>query len=86
VLLGKELSSEELDKLMKNINEYYSAKGSGSRLRRLNYHRDSDGTYWLNLDYQQRLPGGRFYEYSEDAEHLVIYSDGSHRLAYLNKE
>ncbi len=86
VLLGKDLSSEELDKLLAGINEYYSSKGSRSRLRRLNYHKDSDGTFWLNMDYQQRLPGGRFYEYAADAEHLVIFSDGSFKRAYLNSE
>lgn len=86
VYIGKDMTSDELNILLEGINVYYSNKGSGSRIKRLNYHSDSDGTFWLNLDYQQRRPGGRFYEYSEDAEHLVIYSDGSYRRAYLNKE
>jgi transglutaminase-like putative cysteine protease len=84
--LGKDLSDEVPDLLMQRINNYYEEKGSRIRVRNLNYHTDYDRTSWLNLDYQERHPGGAFAEYSPDAEHLVIYSDGSYRLAYLNNE
>lgn len=84
--LGKNLTQSEIDMLQDKINSYYESKGSRIKLRYLNYHTDADNTSWLNLDYQDRYPGGRFIEYSPSAEHLVIYSDGSYRLAYLNSE
>ncbi|NOS85567.1 MAG: transglutaminase domain-containing protein [Ignavibacteria bacterium] len=83
--LGKDLSESELDIFKESINSYYENKGSRTRAKYLNYHTDSNGSVWLNLDYQDRYPGGKFVEYSPDAEHLVIYSDGSYELAYLNK-
>ena len=83
--LGKNLTEVELESIQSSINSYYENKGSRTRVKHLNYHTDSNGTVWLNLDYQERYPGGRFVEYSPDAEHLVIYSDGSYELAYLNK-
>ena len=86
VYIGKDLSLAELDEITAGINNYYELKGSKIRVRKLNYHSDNDGTYWLNMDYQQRYPGGRFVEYSPEAKHLVIYSDGSFRRAYLNNE
>lgn len=83
--LGKNLPENELEAIQISINSYYENKGSRTRVKYLNYHYDTNGTVWLNLDYQDRYPGGRFVEYSPDAEHLVIYSDGSYELAYLNK-
>ena len=85
IYLGKDLSERELDKFKENIDSYYENKGSRTRAKYLNYHTDPNGSVWLNLDYQDRYPGGRFVEYSPDAEHLVIYPDGSYELAYLNK-
>lgn len=86
VYIGKDLNSAEVETMLQEINDYYTERGSGRKITRLNYHNDQDGTFWLNLDYQQRRPGGRFYEYSEDAEHLVIYSNGTYRRALLNNE
>lgn len=83
--LGKNLSTGDIEDLKDGLNSYYEDKGSQRRVRFLNYHADNNGTYWLNLDYQDRYPGGSFVEYSSNAEHLVIYSDGSYELAYLNK-
>ncbi|HAX47872.1 MAG TPA: transglutaminase-like domain-containing protein [Ignavibacteria bacterium] len=85
VYLGKDLTKDELKDIQRGIDAYYEEKGSRTRVKYLNYHYDSNGTVWLNMDYQERYPGGRFVEYSPDAEHLVIYSDGSYELAYLNK-
>ena len=85
IYLGKDLSERELDKFKENIDSYYENKGSRTRAKYLNYHTDPNGSVWLNLDYQDRYPGGRFVDYSPDAEHLVIYPDGSYELAYLNK-
>lgn len=84
--LGKNLTESELEAVQNSINSFYDNKGSRTRVKFLNYHYDTNGTVWLNLDYQERYPGGRFVEYSPDAEHLVIYSDGSYELAYLNKQ
>jgi len=83
--MGRDLSSSEIEAIQKKINAYYEDKGSRTRVRTLNYHYDSNGTQWLNLDYQDRYPGGDFVKYSLYAEHLVIYSDGSYELAYLNR-
>lgn len=83
--LGKDLSKSELELVRKKINSYYEDKGSRTKVNYMNYHYDDNGTQWLNLDYQDRYPGGSFIEYSPSAEHLVIYSDGSYELAYLNK-
>lgn len=83
--LGKDLSKSELELIRKKINSYYEDKGSRIKVNYMNYHYDNNGTQWLNLDYQDRYPGGSFVEYSSSAEHLVIYSDGSYELAYLNK-
>lgn len=83
--LGKNLSAGDIEDLKDELNLYYEAKGSQRRVRYLNYHADGNGTFWLNLDYQDRYPGGSFVDYSPNAEHLVIYSDGSYELAYLNK-
>lgn len=83
--LGKDLSERELESFKESINLYYKDKGSMIRVKHLNFHTDINGSVWLNLDYQDRYPGGRFVEYSPDAEHLVIYPDGSFELAYLNK-
>lgn len=83
--LGKDLTENELNTLQENISRYYESRGSKTRAKYLNYHTGTNGSVWLNLDYQDRYPGGRFAEYSPDAEHLVIYSDGSYSLAYLNK-
>ncbi len=84
--LGMDLPHEDLEKVLDDINKYYKEKGSRTHTKYLNYHRDYNGSMWLNLDYQERFPGGRYVEYSPSAEHLVIYSDGSYRLAYLNNE
>jgi hypothetical protein len=86
VYLGRDLSETDIGEYRDKLNEYYENKGSKIRVKHLNYHSDKDGTYWMNMDYQERYPGGRFVEYSRKAEHLVIYSDGSYRLAYLNNE
>lgn len=83
--LGRDMTDDELDAVKNSINRYYENKGSRTRANFLNYHTDVNRTVWLNLDYQERHPGGRFVEYSRDAEHLVIYPDGSFELAYLNK-
>jgi transglutaminase-like putative cysteine protease len=86
VYLGKDLAETDIEEYREKLNEYYQDKGSRTRVKHLNYHRDKDGTCWMNMDYQDRYPGGRFVEYSRKAEHLVIYSDGSYKLAYLNDE
>ena len=83
--LGRNISDDEIQSIQDRINDYYESKGSRTRAGFLNYHTDTNGKVWLNLDYQERYPGGRFVEYSRDAEHLVIYPDGSFELAYLNK-
>ncbi|MBL8016036.1 MAG: transglutaminase domain-containing protein [Ignavibacteria bacterium] len=83
--LGRNITDDEIQSIQDSINEYYESKGSRTRANFLNYHTDTNGKVWLNLDYQERYPGGRFAEYSRDAEHLVIYPDGSYELAYLNK-
>ncbi|MEO8513271.1 MAG: transglutaminase domain-containing protein [Ignavibacteria bacterium] len=83
--LGSALSDLEIESVRKKINLYYENKGSKINVKYLNYHSDSNGSNWLNLDYQDRYPGGHFAEYSASAEHLVIYPDGSYELAYLNK-
>ena len=83
--LGRDMTDDELDAVKNSINRYYENKSSRTRANFLNYHIDANETVWLNLDYQERYPGGRFVEYSRDAEHLVIYPDGSFELAYLNK-
>jgi transglutaminase-like putative cysteine protease len=84
VYVGKDLTSGDKEQLKENINNYYLENGSKTKVRRLNYHIDKEGRFWLNMDYQQRYPGGRFFEYSEDAVHLVIYPDGSFERALLN--
>lgn len=86
VYLGKDLDETDIEEYRKKLNEHYQNKGSRTRVKYLNYHRDKDGTCWMNMDYQDRFPGGRFVEYSRKAEHLVIYSDGTYKLAYLNNE
>jgi len=83
--LGRDLTETEMNSFKESINTYYQNRDSRIRVQYLNYHTDIDGSVWLNLDYQDRYPGGRFVEYSPDAEHLVIYTDGSYELAYLNK-
>lgn len=83
--LGRDLSENELTSFKESINAYYENKGSRTRVNFLNYHTDKNGSAWLNLDYQDRYPGGRFVEYSPGAEHLIIYPDGDYELAYLNK-
>ncbi len=83
--LGSNLSAGELRSLQENINLYYEHRGSKTRIKTLNYHTGSNGSYWLNMDYQDRYPGGSFFEYSGNSEHLIIYPDGSYELAYLNK-
>lgn len=50
------------------------------------YHVDSDGSIWLNLDWSANYPGGVFYNNDKEVEHLVIYPDGSWRIALLNSE
>jgi len=85
--LGKGLSQSELDEILKSINDYYSLSNPDKRkIKCLNYHHDYDDSYWLNLDYQDGNPGGRFVEYSATAKHLVIYSSGKFRYGYLNEE
>lgn len=83
--LGRNISDDEIQSIQDSINDYYESKGSRTRAAFLNYHTDPNGKVWLNLDYQDRYPGGRFVEYAPEAEHLVIYADGSYELAYLNK-
>lgn len=86
VFLGYDLTAGDIEDYREKLNEFYENKGSRTRVKNLNYHKDRDGKFWMNLDYQDRYPGGRFVDYSRDAEHLVIYPDGSYRLAYLNAE
>ena len=83
--LGKNMTDDDLESVRTEINSYYEKKGSRIRVKNLNYHPGLDNSRWLNLDYQDRYPGGDFVEYSPYAEHLVIYPDGSYELAYLNK-
>jgi hypothetical protein len=87
VLLGRNLSSADISNTITNINLYLKEKyGYEQLVGSINYHIDKDGTYWMNLDYQMDYPGGQFHEYATDAEHLVVYSDGSFRISYLNRE
>lgn len=84
IYLARDMNGDELKAVKDEINSYYINKGSRRRVRNLNYHNDPSG-YWLNFDYQDRFPGGKFVEYSPSAEHLVIYSDGEYELSYLNR-
>jgi hypothetical protein len=84
--LGDNLVQADFDGYLVKINEYFKEKGSRFKAKYLYYHRDYDNSVWLNLDYQDRYPGGQFLEDSPDAEHLVIYSNGSYRLSYLNND
>jgi hypothetical protein len=87
VYMGKDLTDDQLRNIHEKINEFYENKyGKQNSVREMNYHIDYDKTYWLNLDWQSDFPGGIFHEYGKDAEHLVIYADGSYRKAFLNKE
>lgn len=86
VYLGKDLTETDIEEYREKLNEHYQNRGSRTRVKYLNYHRDKDGTCWLNMDYQDRYPGGRFVEYSRKAEHLIIFSDGSYKLEHLNDE
>ena len=84
--LGKDITAEQMDGLLNDISTYYSNKGNTAPVKSINYHNDSDGTYWLNMDYQQWHPGGTFIDSSPEAEHLVVYSSGKYRRACLNSE
>jgi transglutaminase-like putative cysteine protease len=85
IYLGSNMSASEIESIKTMINDYYVDKNWKVRVKNLNYHNGPGGTQWLNMDYQERYPGGAFVEYSPSAEHLVIYPDGSYELAYLNK-
>ena len=84
--LGMKLSENEINDIDDEINNYYENFSSRNYCTNLNYHVDEDGSYWLNLDYQDNRPGGCYLENSPDAEHLIIYSNGMYRLAYLNNK
>jgi hypothetical protein len=85
IYIGKDLTEADFEKIKDDINQFYQNAGYRKKPGSLNYHADINGTYWLNFDYQDPFPGGSFVEYSPHAEHLVIYSNGSYELAYLNQ-
>jgi hypothetical protein len=83
--IGKDLTENDLNEVLKNIRIYYQSN-SKVYVNSISYHKDPDNTLWLNLDWQENQPGGFFFEQSPKAEHLVIYSNGKYRRAYLNSE
>ncbi|RPI19810.1 MAG: transglutaminase domain-containing protein [Ignavibacteriae bacterium] len=86
VYLGKNLSHGYLDSLPVMINAHY-AKTSGheNMMTTAHYHKDADGSVWLNMDWWEYYPGSKFHNTDPDAEHIVIYPDGTYEVTFLNK-
>jgi hypothetical protein len=85
--IGKNLSDGYTDSLTIMINKHYEKiTGYPKYANEVNYHKDPDGTVWLNMDWWEYYPGSRFHCTDINAEHLVIYPDGNYQLAYLNKK
>jgi len=76
----------KLESYLKDINNYYSNIFNWNPVNSIWYHRDADGRIWLNLDWWSEYPGGPFYNNDPDAEHLVVYSNCTWRVARLNGE
>lgn len=86
LFLGMNLSENDIIDISDKINNYFEYSTARKYSRKINFHRDDDRSFWLNLDYQENRPGCRYYEPSTNTEHLVIYSNGKYRLAFLNNE
>jgi hypothetical protein len=85
--LGKDLSQTYFDSLTIKINKYYeSITGYKNMTSKVHYHIDEDGRAWLNLDWWEYYPGSKFHVTDAEAEHLIIYPDGTYQEAYLNKK
>lgn len=85
--IGKDLPQSYLDSLHFKINKYYeSLTGYKNMTAKVHYHKDDDGEIWINLDWWEYYPGSKFHVTDADAEHLIIYPDGTYREAYLNKK
>ncbi|HEY3249504.1 MAG TPA: hypothetical protein VGK25_00155 [Ignavibacteria bacterium] len=83
--VGKNLTEDDLNDLLKSIKNYYQPNRK-VYVNKMHYHKDSDNTVWLNLDWQENYPGGMFVDETPNSDHLVIYSNGKYRRAYLNSE
>jgi len=55
LFIGNQHDLEHINLLIRN--ELFPEE---SRQKRINYHIDSDGKVWINLDYTARYPGGEF--------------------------
>jgi Ca2+/Na+ antiporter len=55
LLIGRKSDLESINYLIKNVLFVQEAKG-----KQLHYHIDERGNVWLNLDYTDKYPGGKF--------------------------
>lgn len=55
ILIGKKSDLENINYLIKKVLFPEESKG-----KQLNYHIDERGNIWLNLDYTDKYPGGKF--------------------------
>ncbi|RPI18747.1 MAG: transglutaminase domain-containing protein [Ignavibacteriae bacterium] len=81
---------ERVSDYLNTMNNYYTSPGARkigvSKVTSINYHYDKDRTVWINFDYTSKYPGGPFMDTDDYTEHIVVYEDGTYRMAYLNIE
>jgi hypothetical protein len=84
--LGKDLSRSYLDSLPVVISDHYT-KFTGRKWEKktIHYHKEADGSVWLNMDWWENYPGSKFHNTDPNAEHIIIYTDGTYELTLLNK-
>ncbi len=57
------LVGEDLEAIVRSIHNYYRSS-KGTAIKEVWFTKDSNGKYWLNLDWRQDYPGGKYYNYT----------------------
>lgn len=84
--LGNDLSQGYLDSLPAVFNNHYEkVTGRKWNIETLHYHKDTDGSIWLNMDWWENYPGSKFHNTDPNAQHIIVYTDGSFEVSFLNE-